>query len=100
VIVQRKADPRLARLAASRQDDVEEVRNRHREIRTAEIVHRRVEEERRGGGDGQQQDSQEESAEEEEDDAAGKDQRRSATAAAHDEDEGEADKKRQAVRER
>ena len=100
VVVQRKADPRLARLAASRNEDVEEVRNRHREIRTAEIVRRRVEEEDHEEEGQQQQDSEEEG----EDDVGAGDQqharRHAASAAAEEEDEGEAAKRRQAVRER
>lgn len=40
-VIVRKADPRLARLAANRTEDKEEVRERHREIRAAEIVRRR-----------------------------------------------------------
>lgn len=40
-VIVRKADPRLARLAATKAEDVEEVRERHREIRAAEIVRRR-----------------------------------------------------------
>lgn len=39
-VIVRKADPRLARLAATRGEDVEEARARHREIRAAEIVRR------------------------------------------------------------
>uniref|UniRef100_A0A7S0WH42 Micro-fibrillar-associated protein 1 C-terminal domain-containing protein n=1 Tax=Chlamydomonas leiostraca TaxID=1034604 RepID=A0A7S0WH42_9CHLO len=40
-VIVRKADPRLARLAATRTEDIEEARERHREIRAAEIVRRR-----------------------------------------------------------
>eukprot|EP00983_Pelagomonas_calceolata_P088360 1157186-Pelagomonas_calceolata.AAC.8 len=93
VVVQRKADPRLARLAASKNEDVEEVRNRHREIRAAEIVRRRAEEEARG--EAPRPDSEEEG----DDDVGGKqDQQR--REGVPEEDEAEADQRRQAVRER
>ncbi|KAJ9516636.1 hypothetical protein QJQ45_015197 [Haematococcus lacustris] len=101
----RKADPRLSRLAASRAEDVEEVRERHREIRAAEIVRRRHDDaaEDAGRRDIRSEDPDqgaETHSDSEEDDELDQDSRRHRHAQQEEEDEEEQLRKRQAVRER
>ncbi len=100
VIVQRKADPRLARLAATRSEDLERMREEHREIRAAEVVRRRrrsEEDEQPSSEEPEQRRRQDEEEEEEEEEQQPQQQ---AQQQEQEEDEEEADRRRQAVRER
>ena len=105
-VIVKKADPRLARLAASRTEDVEEAREQHREIRAAEIVRRRRPEEFEEDEDEEQlqrarsksAEPGSEAAEESDDEDAGPSRRQQPDQ--EEEDEEEQLRRRQAVRER